>query len=108
MPYKPDTTCPTVDAVELAEWLGYSGPVGFQNASRKLILEHGFPRKLPGVRRWSRAAVLQWIERQGGAERAAARAVTPLLDPTDDDIELARKDLERLYANDGFRREAAE
>lgn len=106
MPYKPDTTCPTVSAELLAEWLGYAGAPNFQNASRKLIAEHGFPRKLPGLRLWSRAAVLQWIERCGGADPAislaGAAAFDPVLDPGFDHIEAARQDLERLYAGDGF------
>lgn len=107
MHYRPPA-CPTVSADLLAQWLGYANAAQFQNASRKLIAEHGFPKKLPGVRCWSRTAVLQWIERQGGADPALAVAGAPLLDVDDDYLEATRKDLEKFYAGDGFHQEAAE
>lgn len=102
MRYTPPA-CPTVSADQLAQWLGYANAAGFQNASRKLIAQHGFPRKLPGVRRWSRDAVLQWIARQGGVDPAHAISGAPVLEVDDTLLEQTRKDLERLYANDGFR-----
>lgn len=36
----------------------------FRNKRRRLEAA-GFPRKLPGCARWSRAAVLRWIETNG-------------------------------------------
>lgn len=103
---------PTIDPDELALWLGYASGDRFQNATPALIKTHGFPKKLPGVKRWSRKAVLQWIERQGGVDPAMAVSGAPLLEITDDYLEQTRKDLENLYAGDGFLRitigEAAE
>lgn len=88
---------PTIDPAELADWLGYASADRFTNATRTLISKHGFPRKLPGVPRWSRTAVLQWIERQGGVDRALSLAAAPTLEPSDEDFEEIRKDLERTY-----------
>jgi hypothetical protein len=89
---------PTIDADELALWLGYASGKNFQDASRKLITEHRFPKKLPGLRLWSRKAVLQWIERQGGVDTALTLAGAPTLEPTDEDFEEIRRELERTYA----------
>lgn len=99
---------PTIDTEELAQWLGYANGAKFQNGAPALIKSHGFPRKLPGVKRWSRKAVLQWIERQGGVDPARAVSGAPMLEISDDYLEQTRRDLENLYAGDGFRQEAAE
>jgi hypothetical protein len=93
---------PTIDTEELARWLGYASGPKFQNAAPALTKSHGFPRKLPGVKRWSRKAVLQWIERQGGVDPARAVSAAPLLEIDDEMLERTRRDIERTYANDGF------
>lgn len=88
---------PTINAQELADWLCYASTAAFQNAAPRLIAEHGFPRKLPGRPIWSRKAVLQWIERQGGVEPAVSRATAPVLDIGEDEFETIRKGLEARY-----------
>lgn len=88
---------PTIDTEELAQWLGYANGAKFQNGAPALIKSHGFPRKLPGVKRWSRKAVLQWIERQGGVDPAMAVSVAPMLDPDDMDLDALRRDIEARY-----------
>ncbi|MBT56204.1 MAG: hypothetical protein CMF72_22735 [Mameliella sp.] len=88
---------PTIDTDELARWLGYASGPKFQNAAPALIKSHGFPRKLPGVKCWSRKAVLQWIDRQGGVDPAMAISGAPLLDPEDHDLEALRRDIEARY-----------
>lgn len=102
------TTSPTIGPDELYAWLGYATPASFQNAARGLSERHNFPPKLAGRPIWCRTAVLKWIARQGGAEPVAALATAPLLEIDDDYLEQTRKDLERLYAGDGFHQEAAE
>lgn len=93
---------PTIDTMELAGWLGYQTGERFQNAAPALIKTHGFPRKLPGVKCWSRKAVLQWIERQGGVDPAMAVSGAPFLEIDEDYLDQTREELERLYAGDGF------
>lgn len=88
---------PTIDPEELAQWLGYANGDRFISATRALISTHGFPRKLPGVKCWSRKAVLQWIERQGGVDPAMAISGAPLLDPDDHDLDALRRDIEARY-----------
>ena len=93
---------PTIDTTELAQWLGYKDGDKFVSASRALINTYSFPRKLPGIKCWSRKAVLQWIERQGGVDPALALSGAPMLEPSDVDLEDLRRDIERTYASGGL------
>lgn len=69
---------PTVGRVELADWLNVK-PSHLSNKLCVLQRDHGFPRHLPGTRgRWSRAAVLAWID---GATDATSTLSQPFANP---------------------------
>lgn len=57
---------PVVKVDEVAELLGYRSARSFYNRRRELEAA-GFPRKLPGINGWSRAAIMRWIENGGEA-----------------------------------------
>lgn len=66
------TAAATLSAAEVAALLGLSR-WGFYRRLPALRL-HGFPSPLPGLRRYSRAAVLRWVEGGGAAPAASAEA----------------------------------
>lgn len=55
---------PVVDAAELAWMLGLGAVETFYN-KRRALEAAGFPPRLPGLTKWSRPAVLRWIETNG-------------------------------------------
>ncbi|MCJ8143834.1 helix-turn-helix domain-containing protein [Ancylobacter sp. A5.8] len=72
---KASAPLPTVGREELAEWLGVS-PAHLYNKLPKLEREQRFPPKLPGsLGKWSRAAVLAWIDGTTGNEPPPAAPV---------------------------------
>lgn len=54
-----------VNAEGVAALLGYRTANSFLTRRRVLEAAHGFPRKLPGLNGWSRAAVLRWVATNG-------------------------------------------
>lgn len=64
-----DTQSPMMEAAEIAGLLGWS-PRWFALQKKILMAEHGMPAQLPG-RRWSRVAVMRWLETYGQAKAQA-------------------------------------
>lgn len=60
---------PVVRAAEVAALLNFSSERYFFERRRRLEAD-GFPRKLPGINGWSRAAILSWIETGGAVPHA--------------------------------------
>lgn len=73
---------------EVAVLLRYGSSNAFLNNLKKLQ-QRGFPGRLPGMRSWSRAAVLRWIETNGETYLPADLAA---------DDAAAGNPLERRYA----------
>lgn len=85
-----------LDAAGVAALIGLPSEDAFYR--RRAALEaSGFPQKLPGLPRWSRACVLRWIETNGETflPAAPAAAVSPVF--YGGDIPLS---LEEAYAHD--------
>ncbi|TPM06789.1 MULTISPECIES: hypothetical protein [unclassified Mesorhizobium] len=61
---------PVLSADEVARLLRWTCVESFRNNRRKLE-NAGFPKKLPGCPGWSRAAVMRWIETNGGLDAPA-------------------------------------
>lgn len=59
-----DTIDPVLKGEQVAGLLGFRTRATF-DAKRPALEAAGFPRKLPGLNRWSRACVLRWIETNG-------------------------------------------
>ncbi|MQB43360.1 hypothetical protein [Rhizobium sp. ICMP 5592] len=62
----------TIEAGEIAAALGLGRPTFMRKVSQ-LVNEEGMPSRLPGRKRWSRAAIEIWIRTYG--DRKAAQAV---------------------------------
>jgi predicted DNA-binding transcriptional regulator AlpA len=69
---------PTLTAAEVAALLGWETGTFYRKVT-DLKRHHGFPPPMPGGRRYSRAAVLAWIDR-GGTPAPAPAAPLPGLD----------------------------
>lgn len=65
----------TYDRAALCAALGISERV-FDNARKKLEAE-GFPKRLPGLARWSRAAIDAWVAANGDTETMRSILVGP-------------------------------
>lgn len=90
LPERPYTT-PTLTRGQVCDLLDMSEPT---LAKRLPELQRlGFPGKIPGLNRWSRASVLHWINTSGGTYPGAA--IEPVTITLVDD---ARSQLEREYA----------
>lgn len=83
---------PTLYARQVADMLGFSEAY-FLDRRASLEAEHGFPGKLPGLNRYSRAAVLRWIETNGRTYLPAE----PETDPVGV-LGLSIRDLEKEYS----------
>lgn len=68
-----------ISAVEISRLLGRRDPNFFYSVRPKLEAA-GFPRKLPGIAAWSRAAVERWID--GNGEPDAVEPSPPASRPT--------------------------
>lgn len=68
----------TLSLAEVADVLGISAFV-FSRKRRKMEDEAGFPRALPGLRRYSTHAVLQWIRTNGGKPSQTLHYAAPSL-----------------------------
>lgn len=76
----------TISAGQVALLLGLSEPI-FRK--KRLELEDlGFPAKLPGLNKWSRAAVTRWVETNGASHLPAE---------LDDGLRLEGDELDRRY-----------
>lgn len=80
---------PTLSAAEVAGMLGLS-PSQFYRRARLLRRVHGFPSPLPGLRRYSRAAVLEWIDSGGMPAGSGPPALLRDKSPTAILVERAR------------------
>lgn len=81
--------CATMSKEELLDALGETSERTFDNKRATLERDHGFPTKLPGLKRWSRSAVNRWIDTNGE---------TYMPDPTaTDGVGNATVALERRY-----------
>lgn len=56
---------PVLSAADVAVLLRRKSVAGFHQARTRLEAK-GFPKKLPGINGWSRAAVMHWINTNGG------------------------------------------
>lgn len=65
----------TIDAREVAGLLGIAETT-FRNKRARLEIEDHFPPKLPGGNRWSRPAVVRWIETNGESYAIGGEAST--------------------------------
>ncbi len=64
---------PTMTIEEMARLFQYNTDHFRDRVLPKLTSEPDFPRKLPGMPRWSRRAVLEWIDQQNDHAMEAAR-----------------------------------
>lgn len=69
--------CPTMEAAEVATLLGLSRG-HFSRIKKDLIANDGLPAPLPG-RRYSRKAIMSWIESYGARKsQATAKSIASL------------------------------
>lgn len=99
----------TISREDLLSLLGLAGLSVDRQRKRlsTLSIDHGFPRKLPGLDVWARDLVLAWIETNGGREARAGEARMVIAgEPNAGDApsNYVRESLRRLEARigDGF------
>lgn len=74
----PETLPETLSSAEVAEVLGISAGE-FSRKRRQMEDEASFPHALPGLRRYSTHAVLQWIRTNGGKPTQTLHYEAPTL-----------------------------
>lgn len=84
-----------LDAAGVAALIGLPSEDAFYRRRPALEAE-GFPKKLPGLPRWSRACVLRWIETNGATYQPAAPVAADPLAYTG----ALLPSLEKVYAHD--------
>lgn len=87
--------CLTLDAAGVATLLGR--PTEWFYRNREALEAEGFPRRLPVVRLWERAAVEAWLARQRPPELQPAELRTPA-QPTPDNSDSVRDKLRERAA----------
>lgn len=87
-----DTGSLTLSIGQVARLLGMTDYTFRQKRAELEAL--GFPKKLPGLKKWSRPAILIWFRTNGG------QLATPEIDlPLGQEIAAARDELEGEYAS---------